>query len=160
MEHFTAQIEIIGINPFVFVPEEILHAIFKKAGKDKGPVPVCGTINGSEFIQTLVKYSGEWRLYINTIMLKDSPKRVGETVHISMDFDPRNRMVEIHPALLKALADNPEAKETFDRLAPSRQKEITRYIAQLKSDESRQNNIHRAIQFLLGKERFVGRDKP
>ncbi|STC96157.1 DUF1905 domain-containing protein [Chryseobacterium carnipullorum] len=71
---FTAVLEIIGINPFVFVPDEILEDIFKAAGKNKSPVPVKGTVNGKEFKQNLMKYLGEWRLYVNLLMLKNSPK--------------------------------------------------------------------------------------
>ena len=88
MHPFKAEIKLIGINPFVFVPEKILSEIFKKAGKDKGHIPVCGTINGVPYTQTLVRYSGEWRLYVNTVMLKNSPKRIGETIEISIAFDP------------------------------------------------------------------------
>src|SRR5690606_16986157 len=65
MENFTAKLELIGINPFVFVPETILKIIFEQAGKSKGYVPIRGTVNGNSYIQTLVKYKGEWRLYIN-----------------------------------------------------------------------------------------------
>jgi hypothetical protein len=32
---FKAIIEIIGINPFVYIPENILENIFKQAGKNK-----------------------------------------------------------------------------------------------------------------------------
>jgi hypothetical protein len=74
---FTAKLEIIGINPFVFIPEEILKDIFETSGKNKSPIPVKGTVNGKEYTQNLMKYLGEWRLYINMLMLKDSPKRVG-----------------------------------------------------------------------------------
>ncbi len=70
MYTFIAEIEIIGINPFVFVPKHILQKIFTKAGKQKGHIPVNGTRNDKTYKQTLVKYSGEWRLYINTVMLK------------------------------------------------------------------------------------------
>ncbi|MCB0523292.1 MAG: YdeI/OmpD-associated family protein [Saprospiraceae bacterium] len=75
MHHFTASLEIIGVNPFVFVPPEILQ-------------------------------------------------------------------------------------EIFDALPASRRKEIVRYIANLKTEESVERNVSRAIGFLLGKERFIGRDKP
>ena len=33
-------------------------------------------------------------------------------------------------------------------------------IANLKTEKSVERNVTRAINFLLGKERFVGRDKP
>lgn len=60
--HFTAQLEIIGVNPFVFIPEKILNEIFETSGKNKSPIPVKGTVNGKEFKQNLMKYLGEWRL--------------------------------------------------------------------------------------------------
>lgn len=160
MHHFKAEINIIGINPFVFVPGNILQDIFKQAGKDKGHIPVRGTINGKGYQQTLVKYSGDWRLYINTSMLSNSPKRIGETVEVAIELDPADRTIESHPKLVKALEENPGAKSVFDNLPPSRQKEIIRYISFLKSEESIDRNVNKAIDFLLGKGRFVGRDKP
>lgn len=157
---FRARLEIIGINPFVFVPDEILQQVFDDAGKSKGPIPVCGTINGTAYIQTLVRYRGNWRLYINTTMLPNSPDRVGELVEVTIQFDPQDRTIKPHPKLVKALKANKKAKNVFDALPPSRQKEIVRYISYLKSDESVAANVEKAIGFLLGKNRFVGRDKP
>jgi hypothetical protein len=159
MKTFKAPIEIIGINPFVFVPEAILQHIFKEAGKDRGHIPIRGAINGKPYKQTLVKYSGHWRLYINTVMLKDSPKRIGETIEISVAFDPVERTIKPHPRLVKALKANAVARKAFDALSPSRQKEIVRYISSLKTEESIDKNIKRAIEFLSGKGNFVGRDK-
>jgi hypothetical protein len=157
---FNAEIEIIGINPFVFVPEDILVDLFKLAGKDKGTIPICGTINGNSYKQTLLRYKGEWRLYINTSMLKSSPKRIGDKIEISIEFDPSDRSIAQHAKLKQALEDNQEAKYIFDQLRPSLQLEIVRYIANLKTEESIDRNVKRAIQFLLGNERFIGRDKP
>ena len=160
MYRFKAILEIIVGNPFVYLPPPILKALFEDAQQDRGPIPVRGTLNGKAYQQTLVKYSGAWRLYINMKMLKDSPRRIGEEIEVEIAFDPADRSIEPHPKFVKALAENEEAKAVFDRLSPSRQKEILRYIAQLKSEESVDRNVTRAINFLLGKERFVGRDKP
>lgn len=160
MHQFTAQINIIGINPFVFVPDEILLQIFEKAGKDRGPIPVKGTINKIPYKQTLVKYSGHWRLYINTSMLKNSPKRIGETIDISVAFDKENRDTQAPAAFVKALSKNKKAGAVFESLSPSRRAEIARYLANLKKEETLQKNIERAIRFLSGEERFMGRDKP
>jgi hypothetical protein len=153
MQKFTATLKITGINPFVLVPEKILTDIFEQAGKEKGHIPVCGIVNGQEYIQTLVKYKGEWTLYINTKML-------GEEIKISIAFDARDRTLTPHPGLLKALNENKNAKSVFDTLPPSRQKEIIRYISFLKTEESIIKNITKAIGFLNGKNRFIGRDKP
>lgn len=160
MDQFKALIDIIGINPFVFVPESILANIFKQAGKDKGHIPVCGSVNGNPYMQTLVKYKGAWRLYINTNMLKNSPKRIGEEIDITIAFDPQDRTLTPHPKWVAALAKNKKAKTVFDQLSPSKQKEIIRYLAQLKSEESIKQNIEKALGFLMGKNRFLGRDKP
>lgn len=157
---FKAKLEIIGINPFVFLPDKVLKVVFRQSGKTRGSIPVCGTINSIQYKQTLVRYSGEWRLYINTTMLKKSPNRIGEFLDITIAFDPSDRTIKPHPCLLKALDDNPEAKIRFNSLPASRQNEIVRYISFLKTEESVVRNITRAVDFLLGKSRFVGRDKP
>ncbi|WP_290791512.1 YdeI/OmpD-associated family protein [Flavihumibacter sp. UBA7668] len=158
MQKFSAILEIIGINPFVFVPDEILRQLFADAKKDKGPIPVCGSVNGKKYTQTLVKFKGSWRLYINTVMLPKSPERIGERISITIQVDKGDRTLEIHPGLLKALDKNKKAKAVFDKLTPSLQKEVNRYISALKTEESIGRNIELAIGFLLGKNRFIGRE--
>lgn len=160
MHRFKAVLEIIGVNPFVSVPASVLKQIFKKAGKEKGHIRIKGTVNGKTYQQTLVKYSGHWRLYINTTMLKNSPKRIGEKIEITIEFNPEPRTVKVPEAFVSALNKNKNAKIVFENLPPSRRLEIERYLANLKTEESLQRNILRAINFLEGKERFVGRDKP
>lgn len=157
MYNVKTDIKIIGINPFVFLPDEVLNELFKKNGKDKGPIPVIGTINNKPYQQNLVKYNGKWRLYVNTQMLKNSPRRIGETIEVSIEYDPSDRSIAPHPKLIDALNTNREAKERFESLTPSLQKEIIKYISFLKSEKSVERNVDRAISFLLGKERFIGR---
>jgi hypothetical protein len=99
MNKFSASIEIIGINPFVFVPDSILDDLFKEAGKNKGAIPIRGVINDKPYRQTLVKYSGAWRLYINTTMLKNSPKRIGEIIELTVEYDSSDRSISAHPKL-------------------------------------------------------------
>jgi len=150
MQKLNLEIEIIGVNPFVSLPEEVLTRIFNESGKDKGTIPICGTINGKPYKQTLVKYSGAWRLYINTTMLKNSPKRIGETIEITVGFDTSDRTIKPHPKLEKALADNQEAKMKFDSLQPSRQLEIVRYISFLKNRRKCGQEYYQSHQLLNG----------
>jgi hypothetical protein len=159
MKNFKAIIGIIGINPFVFVPEDVLAFIFHQSGKSKGAIPVKGTIDGHPFIQTLVRYSNAWRLYINTPMLQASGKKVGDEVSIILGYDKVERIVPMHPKLKKALKESKEAKSVFDKLSPSLQKEIKRYIHHLKTETAIDKNVAKAIGFLIGKERFIGRDR-
>ena len=157
MKSFSAKIQIIGVNPYVLLPSILLKYIFQKAGKDKGAIPVQLKIGDKDFIQNLVKYSGKWRLYLNGPMRKAACRDVGDTIEIQIDFDPRLRTTPIHPKLKKAFKENPTARKAFEKLSPSRQKEILRYIIFLKSEESVDKNIKRAISHLAGKQSFVGR---
>ncbi|MGZ3821562.1 MAG: hypothetical protein ACXVB6_13275, partial [Mucilaginibacter sp.] len=73
--------EIDGALRGIFAPDkEKLSMAATLSGKDKGHIPVCGSVNRKPYKQTLVKYKGEWRFYINSTMLKDSPRRIGEMI--------------------------------------------------------------------------------
>ncbi|MBX2817516.1 MAG: YdeI/OmpD-associated family protein [Saprospiraceae bacterium] len=160
MQRFEAKLAIIDGNPYVSVPPEILEDLFVHAQRRKSPIPIQGRINKVPYRQTLVRFRGAWRLYVNMKMLKDSPRRVGECIQVELKYDPHDRSPFFHPKLKKGLASNQEAKAIFESLPPSRQAEIVRYIAQLKTEDSVERNVVRAVNFLLGKGRFVGRDHP
>ena len=110
MKSFSAKILKIGINPYVFVPEDILNSIFEQAGKNKGAIPIRGTVNGKPFMQTLVKYQGAWRLHINRIMREAAGVDVGDQVHIRLEFDPGPRVEPVPPKLRDALDKNKSAR--------------------------------------------------
>jgi hypothetical protein len=150
MHKFTARIYKIGINPVVDPPDEVLADLFDAAGRSTGPIPVRGKLNGAEFIQTLVKYQGEWRLYVNGPMLKSSGLKVGDTAAFEIQFDPRSREVPMLPKLARALQRDKTAKAEFDNLSPSRRKEILRYLGSLKTDDSLGRNIERVLNHLRG----------
>lgn len=154
---FTATLEIIGINPFVFIPKEILDRIFDESGRNKSPVPVKGTVNGLEFKQNLMKYLGEWRLYVNLTMLKNSPKRIGEVIEVVLEYDDSDRSISMHPHLEKAIKESPLATENFENLIPSRRHELVRYINNLKTEASIQRNIEKIIRHLHGETDFFGK---
>lgn len=152
MERFSAKIYKIGINPVVDPPDEVLRAIFEQAGRSKGPIPVRGLLNGAEFIQTLVKFQGAWRLYVNGIMLKDSGLAVGDMADVEIEFDPRPRDVPMPKEFAAALKKDDKAKAAFNALSPSRQKEILRYLGSLKTAGSLTKNIDRVLKHLRGEK--------
>jgi hypothetical protein len=160
MNTFEAKIEIIGINPFVFVPDAVLADLFRQAGTDRGKIPVRMSIDGYEFRQTLIRYSGHWRLYLNTPMRKAAKKEVGDTARFALRVDEEQRQIPMPGKFEDALRDHPAAKDVFNQLSPSLQQEICRYLSFLKNEETIDRNVTRAINFLLGKERFIGRDHP
>jgi uncharacterized protein YdeI (YjbR/CyaY-like superfamily) len=141
----------IGINPVVDPPEDVLRYLFERAGRSKGPIAVRGTINGAPFVQTLVKYKGAWRLYINGIMLKAAAATVGDLARITIDIDTDPPVEQMPRQLADALSRQPSAAAEFDKLTPSRKKEILRYLNSLKSDAAIARNIEKVIKQLLGR---------
>ena len=152
MQAFIKKIEIIGVNPYVEVPENVLSQLFQQAGKNKGPIPVTGMINGKPFTQTIVKFQGLWRLYLNTPMREASQTKVGDTVTITLEYDSDPRIVAMPQKLMEALSQNQKAKATFNALPPYRQKEINRYLGMIKSEEILGKNVEKVLQYLMGKK--------
>ena len=148
MPRFSATIYKLGINPVVDPPERVLAAIFRQAGRTKGPIPVLGKLNGASFRQTLVKYSSAWRLYINGVMLKASGTKVGDEVRIEIEFDNSPPKVAMPADLAQAFRRDRAARIAFEKLVPSRQKEILRYIGSLKSAASIERNVAKIIEQL------------
>lgn len=151
MIKFSSRIYKLGINPVVDPPDSALEKLFKLAGKDKGPIPVRGRLNGAEFIQTLVKYQGTWRLYINGQMLKDSGLKVGDGAKIELEYDRQRRQYAMPPVLERALKNDAEMRTSFKSLSPSRQTEIVRYFGSLKSETALLRNIEKLRSKLIGK---------
>ena len=152
MKPFRARIQIIGVNPYVSVPADRLVLLFKQAARTRGPIPVCGELDGHAFRQTLVKYAGAWRLYLNTPMRKAANKDVGQSVMVNLGFDPNPRLVPMSPAFKRALAKDLAAKTVFESLAPSRKKEILRYLGSLKRQDTLRRNVDIVIAHLLGQK--------
>lgn len=152
MKSFSAKILKIGINPYVGIPEDVLNALFKQADKTKGPIQVRGTINGKRFKQTLVRYQGAWRLYINGEMRQAAGIDVGDDAYITIEYDPVPRIEAVPAKFVDALSKNKTAKVAFESLRPSRQKEILRYLNSMKTESSLERNIEKVIQHLVGEK--------
>lgn len=148
MNEFTARVQIIGINPFVRVPSVTVDELLRQHGRQKGPVPVKGSLNGTPFKQTVVKSRGVWRLYLNAEMRRQAGVKVGDTVYVELDVDLDPREVPMHPVLVKALITDKGAGQAFEALTPSRRNEILRYLHSLKSEAAIQRNVEKVVRIL------------
>jgi hypothetical protein len=91
-----------------------------------------------------------------------SGTQVGYSVEMFPAFDADYRggpQHDVLPELATRLADDKEAQTRWEAVSPSLQKEVLRYLANLKSQEARSRNIERAMRALGGaKERFMAWD--
>ncbi|WP_269433251.1 MULTISPECIES: YdeI/OmpD-associated family protein [unclassified Sphingopyxis] len=130
------------------------------------PLPVLVQVNGQPDpawrVNMMPAGDGSFYLYLDGVVRKASGADVGDTVDVSLAFDPAYRsgpQDEMLPEFAARLDEDAGAKARWDGLQPSLQKEILRYLANLKSDAARQRNIDRAIGVLGGaKARFLARD--
>ena len=146
---FKARIYKVGINPCVKVPA----AITAKLTATKGYIPVKGKIQHHFFQQTLCPVKNEeYRLYVNGPMMKGADIKVGQTAHFVIEQDTleRNKNIEMPEEFRRRLEENKLMKD-FQQLAPFRQKEICRYLGQLKTEVSLTKNIDKLINALKGK---------
>jgi len=152
MYTFSVKVHIIDINPYVKMPESIIRSLHTEMKKAAGPIPVKGKLQGKAFSTTVVKFRGMWRLYLNTPMRRAANTDVGDTVSVKIWLDKTSRKVPSPRKFTLALARNKKAKAAFEKLAPSRRKEILLYLNNLKQEETLERNIGKVMQFLEGKK--------
>lgn len=159
---FPAEIEIRGINPYVLVSAETAARL--KPGWRK-PMPVRVQINGEPDppwrINMMPVGDGCFYLYLRGQVREASETRVGDWVTVTIMFDDEYRGGPADPMPLwfaEKLERDQAAKRGWEGLSPSRQKEILRYLAGLRSKEARERNTERALHVLAGgKARFMAR---
>lgn len=159
---FKATVEIIGINPFVLVSAQRASKLKPDWRK---PMPVLIRVNGQPMqpwpINMMPVGDGSFRLYLHETVRKVSRTGVGDQVRVEVRFDSTYKNGPQHSMpgwFWTALKSNPVAARNWERLIPSRKKEILRYFAALKSAEARERNLQKALTVLSGASgRFMAR---
>jgi hypothetical protein len=146
-QHFTAVIFKVGINPCVDIPQKVSRAFNKR-----GYVPVKGMINGKRLIANLVPIgNNRHRLFINGDMRNRAKVDVHDRIELILEVDSRPRIEPMTKGLSLVLSRNKSAMSNWEMLAPSRRKEILRYLNFAKRPETLQRNIHKVIALLTKK---------
>jgi hypothetical protein len=155
--------ELNNINPFVLV--SALRATRLRKGWRK-PLPVRVRVNGKPEkpwrINLMPVGDGSFYLYLHGHVRKASRTKVGDAVTVELEFDDKYRSGPAHPMppwFRSALNRNKNARQVWDTLIPSRQKEILRYFSHLKSPEAKVRNLKKTMHVLSGRKgRFLARD--
>jgi hypothetical protein len=142
---FSATVHTLGINPCLDLPAKIATELLKQGRKLNGPVSVRGRLRGKPFTQTVVKFRGAWRLYLNGDMRRRSGVDSGDIVEIELSFDPEPPQTPMPTRLAAALRSDAKARRAFEALTPSRRKEIIAYLDHLKTDEALERNVKKVL---------------
>lgn len=159
----TGLIELTGVNPYVEINAELAELL---APGWRRPMPVVVRINhATETVwRTNMMPVGEgvFYLYLHGQMRDASQTAVGDSVALELWFDEEYVNGPQHPVpawFQTALDGDPAANANWERLPPSRQKELLRYFARLKSAEAIERNLTRVIHVLAGNTgHYLGRD--
>lgn len=159
---FKATIELRGYNPYIAVSAEQAAAI---APGWRRPIPVLVQLNGGPTppwrINMMPVGDGSFYLYLDNRIRKPTKTAVGDEVIVTLGFDADYRggpAQDMPDDLTAALLGNTVAASNWEKLSPSRKKEVLRYLARLQSPAVRQSNMERLLHVLEGHEgRYLAR---
>jgi hypothetical protein len=151
MHIFSATIVKLGINACLNVPEKIVKSLLAAAGRKSAPVQVKCILNGVDFDANVVRYSGDWRLYLNLVTRRAANCNIGDKVKIHLAYDPSMRMPPMPELFRQALRGNPDLQKAW-RLRPSaKRREILQSLNDKKSDAELAPAITKTVERLLKK---------
>src|SRR5882672_12223464 len=159
---FRAPIEINKINPYVLVRADQAARLKRNWRK---PMPVRVQVNGKPEVPWRINLmpvgDGDFFLYLHGQVRKASATSAGDVVSLTVEFDHEYKggpADPMPPWFSDELNRNPDAQQGWNNLSPSRQKEILRYFARLKSPQAQRRNAQKALHVLAGgKARFMAR---
>jgi hypothetical protein len=149
MHVFSTPIVKLGINACLNVPEKIVKSLLASAGKKSAPVQVKCVLNGAEFDANVVRYSGDWRLYLNLVTRRAAGCDIGDKVKIHFAYDPSIRM-PMPESFRQALRNDPGLQKAWRLRPSSKRREILESLNK-KSEAELARSITEIIELLLKK---------
>jgi Bacteriocin-protection, YdeI or OmpD-Associated/Domain of unknown function (DUF1905) len=148
--HFKTQLKPRGNASAVVLDDAQVAAV----GEGAKRFPVVATVNGYTWRTSVVRMGGEFLLGLSKEVRRGAGAEAGDEVDVTVELDTAPREVEVPEALAAALAADPEARASFDRMAFTHRKEYARWIADAKQEQTRQRRLVQALEMIrAGKTR-------
>jgi hypothetical protein len=125
------------------VPEDVVLAL----GKGRRP-PVRVTLNGYTYRSTVAPMYGRYLVGVSAENRAAAGVAGGETHDIELELDDAPREVALPDDLAAALAAEPAARATFQKLSPSDQGYHVTLLEGAKSEETRARRLEKSIAAL------------
>ena len=141
-----------GAWTFLRIPFDVQEAYGTRAR-----VPVKGTVKGARFRSSLLPQGdGRHFLVVNKAIQKEAGASVGDTVRVVLELDRAPRTVSVPEALKQALDGNPAARENFESMPYSHQKEYVDWIESAKREDTRARRVDKAMGMIAHRRRLKG----
>lgn len=131
------------------VPPEIVESL----GAGRRP-PVTVTINGYMYRSTIATVSGDFMVGVSATNREGAGVAGGDEVDVDIELDTQPRTVTLPDDFAAALAADPAAQATFDKLSNSNKGYHVSSIEGAKTQETRERRITKSVATLhAGKPR-------
>lgn len=141
---FQTTIERTGTNTAgIPVPEEVLSTL----GAGRRPA-VTVSLNGYTYRSTVGSMGGRTLIPLSSAHRAASGIEGGETLEIELELDTAPRTVDVPPDLAAALAAEPAALATFERLSYSDKSWHVLQVEGAKSPDTRERRIAKSVAML------------
>ena len=110
---------------------------------------VRGTLAGTAYRSSLMKYSGVFHLGVHKATLAAAGVGIGAIVEITIEHDDQPLPTDTVPQdLKKALAANKAALRGFESQSPAHKREHVKYVLEAKQAETRARRIAKTVETL------------
>jgi hypothetical protein len=146
----TAQLQATGGNTTGFrIPDEFVSSL-GGGGRPK----VVVTVQGYQYRSSIAKMGGEYWLGVSAERRTAAGVSAGDVLELDIVLDTQERTVNVPEDLALALAAEPAAQATWDKLAPSHRKAHVDAVLGAKAAETRARRIAKSVETLAcGKPR-------
>ena len=145
MNKFRAMLEPVPHGGlFVVVPA----AIAEGAGLRYG-ARVRGTVNGTAYRSSLMKYSGVFHMGVHLAVARAAGVRAGDRVDVTIALDTQPLPTDIVPGDLRSALDRQEeASRNWERLSPATRRGYVKSVLEAKRPDTRARRVARIVQTL------------
>ncbi|MDF2905553.1 MAG: hypothetical protein K0R34_874 [Herbinix sp.] len=115
----------------------------------KGNIPVLITVEGHCFEHTLLPSRNGHYLVYNEFIRQAVGKNIGDTVHVTLEKDTKERKYVVPPHIEKALNER-GVLEQYLKQPDYLKREQVNFIEVAKKEETKQNRLNKLIAILAG----------
>jgi Bacteriocin-protection, YdeI or OmpD-Associated/Domain of unknown function (DUF1905) len=141
---FTTQLQPRGPAAAVVLDDDQVAEV----GEGAKRFPVVATVNGYTWRTSVARMKGEFLVGLSREVRQNAGAEAGDEVEVALELDEAPREVEVPEALAAALAADPEASASFERMAFTHRKEYARWVTEAKKEETRERRVQQAVEMI------------
>jgi hypothetical protein len=119
-----------------------------EVGEGAKRFPVVATVNGYTWRTSVARMKGEFLVGLSREVRQNAGAEAGDEVEVALELDEAPREVEVPEALAAALAADPEASASFERMAFTHRREYARWVTEAKKEETRERRVQQAVEMI------------